>query len=161
MTFASGAKRLDRALPTPVISPPPPIAAIDRPHLRQRLDDLQSHGSVAGMKWWLSNGWMKVPSRPSNACASAAFQALLIGHGRLIVAPSARILVELGLRRGLDRDHRAGNAADRAGIGDALPGVAGADRPDAACPLLIRQLGDRIGTRRGSCRRWSAGDSPA
>ena len=52
--------------------------------------------------------------------------------------------VELGLRRGLDRDHGAGNAELPSRISDALAGVAGADRPDTFCALLVREPGDGV-----------------
>ena len=48
-------------------------------------------------------------------------------------------------RRGLDRDHGAGHARFARGVGDPLPGVAGADRPDAARAFRFGQERDRVG----------------
>src|SRR6188508_1961345 len=52
--------------------------------------------------------------------------------------------VKLGLRSGFDRDDRAWNSSSARGIGNALPGIAGADRPDALRLILVRQIGNRI-----------------
>ncbi len=48
-------------------------------------------------------------------------------------------------RRGLDRDHGARHARAPRGEGDSLPGVAGADGPDAAVAFRFGQERDRIG----------------
>ena len=51
---------------------------------------------------------------------------------------------DLGGRGGLDDDDGARNTGLPRGIGDALPGVAGADRPHAAPPLGGTQHGHRV-----------------
>ena len=47
----------------------------DRLHVRQVFKDLEPHGGMAGDEVVIVEGVMKVPSIPSNACVSAAFQA--------------------------------------------------------------------------------------
>ena len=51
----------------------------------------------------------------------------------------------LGGRRGLDRDDRAANARLTRRIGNALPGIARTDGPDAAPALRLRQHRNRVG----------------
>ena len=53
--------------------------------------------------------------------------------------------IDLRLRRGFDRDDGAGHAGFSRGVGDALPGVARADRPDTARPLGFGQHRDGVG----------------
>jgi hypothetical protein len=53
--------------------------------------------------------------------------------------------VELGLRRGLDRNHRRGNPERPRGISDSLPRIARADRPHAFRAFLVAQARDGIG----------------
>ena len=78
------------ALPTPVISPPPPIAAMTVRTCGKSSNISSPMVPCPAMKSWLSNGWMKVLSIPSNACDSAARHAASYDTGTM-VAPSARM----------------------------------------------------------------------
>src|SRR5437868_14280545 len=53
--------------------------------------------------------------------------------------------IELGLRRGLDSDHRAGYAKGARGISHTLSRISGTDGPYAFGARFVRKVGDCIG----------------
>ena len=118
------------ALPTPVISPPPPIAQMTVAHLGQILEDLEPHRAVAGDEIVIVERVDEGAVEPFERMRFGGDPGLLVGHRHDRRAERAHS-VELGLRRGLDRDDGARNPELPRRISDALPRIARADRPHA------------------------------
>ena len=80
-----------RALPTPVINPPPPMPAMTATASGASSKISRPIVAWPAMKLWSSNGCTNVPATPGNARSPRAFQATAYGTG-MRRAPSARIL---------------------------------------------------------------------
>ena len=133
------------ALPTPVMSPPPPMLAITAGSPRGASSRI-SRPIVAcpAMKLRSSKGCTKVPSTPGHRTLLQRLPGDRVRHEDEPRTEGSHPL-DLGSRRGLDRHDRTGNARLTRRIGNALPGIARTDGPDAAPALGLREHRNRVG----------------
>ena len=108
------------------------------------LEDLEPHGGVAGDEVVVIEG---MHEGALDAGIGALLQRLpRDGKGHQHQRGAERLhALDLGEWGRLDDDHGAGDAGLPRGIGDALPGIAGADGPDAPLPLGVRQQCHGVG----------------
>ena len=119
-------------------------AGDDRGRVRRVLENLEAHGRVTGDELVIVE---RVHERPFHARKRTRVQRLpghVVRHGNERRAERPHP-VDLRCRRGLDRDDGARHAGLSRRVGDALPGVSGADRPDATRALRLREHGHGVG----------------
>src|SRR6185369_16651533 len=119
--------------------------AYDSANVRTVFDDLESHRAVARDEVVIVERVDECRVDAGEFVTLRCDPGAVVGDGHNGRAKRAHA-VELGLRRGFDRDDRARDAILPSGVGDALTRVAGADRPHAARARLVRQCSDGIGT---------------
>src|ERR1051325_2529302 len=132
-------KRTSGLRPLPPRGPPAPADRRDDGRRVGRvLENLEPHGRVTGDEILIVE---RMHERSLDSRIRPVVERLpcaRVGNQHELGAERAHA-VELGLRRGLDRDDGARHARGPCGIRDALSRIPRADRPDAAAALGIGQ----------------------